>query len=696
MAAGCAAIALGLAGPNWSAAAQEAETAQPIETAQSAETTLAEPAAAEPIEDGPQVSVSDAISATEKAPSAVGGKPPLISTEHFAARPIFSDAEISPNGSQIAFEQTVDGKSQVRVIDAATRKQISTLKVAADTRINWLRWAGDDRLLISVSMNGLWFGSLVRFSRLMLHEPATNSNAVLGPRNAVVDGDDVMFVAEDGTYALVSVQETEYDYPSVFRYELKPDGAVTEVQKPQVNVWLWYADDKGDVRLGMGWRRKRLYVYYRPDGTSEMKRIAKIKEGDADRFLDVVQIVSGSDKGYTLEEGENGRVGVRLFDYKTRQVVDTFYENPEWDVESIWLDKGKPIAAFYTDDRSQIVWFDKEYEAFYANLKKALGDQQIFITSRSKDGNRLLISVGSESDPGVLYLFDRKAGTMDELTPYRPNIDFRHTARPKAFTYTARDGTKIRAFLTLPKGREAKNLPLIMHPHGGPFGVRDELRYDDQVQFLANRGYAVIQPNFRGSGGYGDEFFNLGFGQVGRGMQDDIDDAMDWAVAEGIADPSRVCVVGGSYGGYAALWAVLRNPERYRCAASWAGVTDWDKMLSYDRRVLSREAGKRWENRIEGDDKSLDLDDVSPYKLAKTLNRPVLLAHGTADSNVPIKQYTIMEKAARKAPVKPTSLVIKGEGHSFSKAESEQKWYDALEVFLAEHNPSDVNRKEAE
>ncbi|MEL7197505.1 MAG: alpha/beta fold hydrolase [Pseudomonadota bacterium] len=300
----------------------------------------------------------------------------------------------------------------------------------------------------------------------------------------------------------------------------------------------------------------------------------------------------------------------------------------------------------------------------------------------------MLVWAGNEADPGVLYFYNAENERMTEMLQFRPQIDHRKLARPTAFTYTARDGHDIRAFLTLPKGREPSALPLIILPHGGPFGIRDKLVYNDEVQFLANRGYAVIPPNFRGSGGYGTSFYDLGIGEVGRGMQNDLDDAMDWAVKEGIADPNRVCIVGGSYGGYAALWGVLRNPERYRCAASWAGVTDWDKMLNYDRRYMTRKQGRRWTAKIEGDNDT-NLNDVSPYHLAENLNRPVLLAHGTIDDNVPFKQYELMLKAARSAPSKPTPLVIEGEGHSFSYATSEQKWYDALDSFLAKHNPAD-------
>jgi dipeptidyl aminopeptidase/acylaminoacyl peptidase len=285
-------------------------------------------------------------------------------------------------------------------------------------------------------------------------------------------------------------------------------------------------------------------------------------------------------------------------------------------------------------------------------------------------------------------MFEPAAKRMEEVSQLRPALDFTALARPKPMQYTARDGALIRGYLTLPRGREAKGLPLIIMPHGGPYGIRDKLTYNDEVQLLANRGYAVLQPNFRGSGGYGEAFFELGTGQIGRKMQDDLDDAMDWAVKQGLADPARVCVVGGSYGGYAAMWAVLRNPERYRCAASWAGPADLDKQLRYDKQSFSRGGFKRWRDRVRGQGVE-DMKAVSPATHAAGLTRPLLLAHGTEDVVVPFSQYNLFEKASRAAPVKPETLVIKDEGHSFSKAENEQRWYDALVAFLAKHNPAD-------
>ncbi len=627
-----------------------------------------------------------AATAEDAAPEA---PPPLIATSDFAGRAAFWDAELSPDGTMLSYLRRKDGETQFIVASSDLTKVVSAFTSDPDDQFEWYRWVGNDKLLISVSTAGMFFNEEVRYTRLILVEVQSGVMTRLFARTDVVEGDNVIHVAKDGSYILVAIQNSIYEYPSVMRHELKAKGKVDIVQSPREGVWNWIADDTGVVRMGTGWSNGRLKIHYRADAASDLKLIARLKEDDtADRYWDALQIISSSDEGYVLSEGENGRVGLRRFNFATRETTETVFEHPEWDIDSVTLREGKPYAAFFTADRDEVHWFDPAKARQHAALRKALGDVEVWIIDRAEDDSKMLVWAGNESDPGVLYMYEPAAKRMKELAQYRPRLDFRLLAKPRPIRYTARDGTVIRGYLTLPRGRAATNLPLIVMPHGGPFGVRDKLEYNDEVQLLANRGYAVLQPNFRGSGGYGDAFFELGEGQVGRGMQDDIDDAMDWAVAEGIADPKRVCVVGGSYGGYAALWAVLRNPERYRCAASWAGVTDWNKMLSYDRRYLTGRAGKAWQARVRGE-KTFDLDAVSPYRVAGKLSRPVLLAHGTKDSNVPFSQYTLFEKATRSAPVRPQTLVIAGEGHSFSKAESEQQWYDALDAFLAQHNPAD-------
>lgn len=618
-------------------------------------------------------------------------RPPLIPARHFADRNQFRSIKLSPDGSTIAFEGTFDGKSKIVLMDAATREPIGSIPIEDKLEFEWFRWAGSDKIILSVSYAGEFMGADVRYTRLILIHTKEYWAELLGRKNGVVEGDNVIHVAKDGSYALVSVQASIYDYPSVFRYDLDRKTAIRSIQGPRDGVWNWVADNTGVVRMGTGWQGRQLRVFYRSRDGEALKLIGKLKEGDeASKFWSVAQIVSGSDRGYGIgAKEEGGRVGLHIYDYTTGEIVETVYENADWDVDDVLWRDNKPLAVFYTDDRDRVVWFDDKQKQLYDSLGKALPEEEIWITSRAEDDSRMLVWAGGPADPGAIYVFTPGERRMAQLNELRPRIDFRQLARPKAVSFKARDGVRIQAYLTLPRGREAKDLPLIVMPHGGPFWVRDTLSYRDEVQLLANRGYAVLQPNFRGSGGYGEAFHQLGAGQIGRKMQDDLDDAMDWAVAQGIADKGRACLVGGSYGGYAAIWGVIRDPDRWRCAASWAGVTDWDRMLRYDRKFLSRKRGQDWKGLIEGDG-SGTLDEVSPYRLAAQLKRPLLLAHGTEDTNVPFSQFRSMRDAAAKgAAVAPQLLVIEDEGHSFSTPENEGTWYETLEKFLAQHNPAD-------
>nr|WP_137678012.1 S9 family peptidase [Parerythrobacter lutipelagi] len=638
------------------------------------------------------------VAAQDRQPSASDAPqlepaPPLITTANFAARSELSMARVSPDGKQIAGLLDLEGIPTVVLFDAATRQPTGKFGTGEKYDIEWLRWAGNSKLLVSISESGDFYGDEVLYTRLLLVNLATLETHYLEPRGSrrrasVVDGDNVIHVDDAGRYALVSMQKAVNEYPSVLRFELNEDKSPSTVQHPRPGVWTWYADNTGVVRVGTGWYRNRLRVYYRANGDKDLELVAKFEEDDPiERFWDVAAIIGGSDQGYVLRSNDNGRVGLHLFDYAKGEIVETIYENPDWDLDSVSIRDGKPYAAYYTDDRERVVWFDEDRKRMQSMLDSAMKEEQVWISSSSEDGSRMLVYGGGENDPGALYVFSPNAKKLDQFAELRPGVDFRQLARPMGVTYQSRDGKDIRAYLTLPRGREAKGLPLIILPHGGPYGIRDKLEYNDEVQLLANRGYAVLQPNYRGSGGYGEAFMELGRGQIGRQMQDDLDDAMDWAIEQGIAAKDKVCVVGGSYGGYAALWAVIRNPERYRCAASWAGVTDFDSQLKYDRNFFTRKAGRRWRERVEGG-ADFDLDSISPASNAARLTRPILLAHGEDDSVVPFSQFKKMRGALEKTDADVEYLVIEDEGHSFTKWQNEKAWYDALLAFLAEHNPA--------
>jgi dipeptidyl aminopeptidase/acylaminoacyl peptidase len=271
--------------------------------------------------------------------------------------------------------------------------------------------------------------------------------------------------------------------------------------------------------------------------------------------------------------------------------------------------------------------------------------------------------------------------------PTYPGLTEADLGEMKPYDYAARDGLRIPAYITLPPGRAPKNLPAVVMPHGGP-DARDTLRFDWWAQFLANRGYVVLQPNFRGSAGYGRAFTEAGLQQWGLKMQDDITDGVKKMIADGIVDPKRVCIVGASYGGYAALAGATLTPEMYACSVSVAGVSDLPEMLSYERRTSGKNSGavRFWASRIgSADEDSERLRATSPARQAARARAPIMLLHGENDTTVPIEQSEMMVEALQDAGKPVTFIKLEGDDHYLHLASTRLQMLRALEGFLAEH-----------
>jgi dipeptidyl aminopeptidase/acylaminoacyl peptidase len=621
-------------------------------------------------------------------------KPPLIPTDIFVDPGYIRGPIISPNGQLLVFRERM-GEETLVGIKPVDGTEIKHIRLPEKHTLNWYRWAGDDHLLISITGVGQLYGEEIPVSGLIGYNLKTNMSQRLGRERQGINGDDILYVDPGGNYLLMAVQKSIFDYPGVYRVGVA-DNALTEIVKPQSDIWNWYADDQGVVRMGFAYAGSTTKIFYRRSNDEKFKLITRIRENDTDEkkeeeLIDLTRIVSGKDEGYVLSNKETGRFALYKFNYLTREIGELVYGHPDNDVTSFSLtDDGTALESVrYTDSRDRIHWFDPTYQKRQKALEAALPGQEAWMQSRSRDGSRMLVFTTSPTDPGSYSLYEPKARKLDRFAAVNDKLDSSLLAMTKYVRYPARDGLQIPAYLTLPVGRNPKNLPLIILPHGGPYGVRDTLDYDTQVQFLANRGYAVLQPNFRGSDSYGEAYYKKGEGQIGRAMQDDLDDGMDWLAKEGTIDPARVCVVGASYGGYAAMWSVIRNPERYRCAASFAGVTDFKAQLKYDGRSLKSRYAREWRDKVRGDEK-FDLDTVAPAKNAARLTRPLLIAHGDEDSNVPYSQFKKMMDATKKAKVSIDSHTYKGEGHGFEDSKNEKDWLDRLEAFLTKHNPADT------
>jgi dipeptidyl aminopeptidase/acylaminoacyl peptidase len=607
--------------------------------------------------------------------------------EAFGKRPFFEDPELSPSGELIAATVDADGKPALAIIDLAHREQGMKMIRVGEHRVRWYLWAGSDRLLISLRMKATLAGFDGYASRLLVYQVSSGKATYLGYDSQSFDGDDVIYVAKDGSSALVSLGRAAFAYPTVYRADLAT-GKMTVVVEPHAPIYHWYADTEGVVRAGSGFQGGFMRMYLRePDGNS-FEHVAGIREEEYEGEIDTIRFPAVGAKSFVVTNQKTGRFGLYEFDWVTGEIGKAVFEHPKVDIDRFTLtEDGSAVeAVYYTDDRPQVEWFDATLKEIQREIDEALPGRMNRIENTSLDRKKVIVRTRTPSDPGAYFLYDRSLEQMSRLATPFEGLKGKKLSVVESVSYKARDGLEIPAYLTLPAGREPKGLPLIVLPHGGPY-ARDELGFDWWAQFLANRGYAVLQANFRGSAGYGKEFLEKGFGQWGRGMQDDLADGAQWLVREGTVDPKRVCIAGGSYGGYAALMGAIRTPELYRCAISWAGVTDLDTMMQYEKIHIQADRYRRIRERLRGADKQ-DLDAVSPAKLAGKITIPVLAMHGTDDEIVPIQQGRAFDKAAQKSRKSVEYIEFEGAGHPMEKSTDRIKFLTAVEAFLARNNPA--------
>jgi dipeptidyl aminopeptidase/acylaminoacyl peptidase len=636
-----------------------------------------------------------AVTLAVLAPASLAAAPTVperIPAETFGAFASYGSPEISPNGKHVVANALSGKQKSVVVYDLdGDSNQFTRIGVPEKMEVLTVRWAGNRRLLISVFATGKFLGNEVPMTRLFLRDLDTGVTKTLGDgKVGGLLGGEIVFVDPAGAYVLLSAQRSLFESPSVLQIDLAT--LKSKVVAPaQAGVWSWYADPTGTVRAGLGSDIDSWWLFYRErEGQGFRKIKGKRSAAMSLSNLETLIPIASSNKGYAIANKATGRYGVYRYDFLTDTLGEPVFEHPRVDVDSIVRSQrtGEPDAVLYTDERERMAWLDEEMQAIQVRLDKALPNRVNRIVSRDGTDNRMLVLSTTGSDPGTYYLFDRGKRTLDELAKSYEVLDGKILAPVEPVGYPARDGLSIPAYLTKPVGRGAKGLPLIVMPHGGPF-VRDKWAYDPWVQFLANRGYVVLQPNFRGSTGYGKTFVDAASGEFGRKMQDDLDDGVRWLVGQGVVDPKRVCIMGASYGGYAAMWAAARNPDIYRCAISFAGISDIRSMLRYDPSTwIARRYYRDWRDRIRGDSK-FDLETVSPLAHARDIRIPLLIAHGKDDKRVPSSQSTRLHEALQRSRRPHEYVLYPEEGHGFTKPENAIDFLKRVERFLAQHNPAD-------
>ncbi len=649
-----------------------------------------------------KVRISGILAISALSPFAAQAQDAPIPVEEFVKHPRFSRVEISPNGEFLAL--TVD-RGEQDVLTVLRTRDLSLVKVnqlPEKKSVGQFRWVGDSRLIFNAVIKqggyaqpfntGEWF--------------AVNADGSM-PRPVIFYG------TRDATQAAKSI-----DYSQRF-------SLLDPLQDDPVNVLMTMTYPQGDGfgaeavlvdTLSGKWktlaRAPAKNCGFSLDAKNAVNyalcSISKDDSGRFDSFSELYRydgkdwsLVSASKKdGFDLRvmgESKDGRLYAMRDDRKAPAELG-YLDAASGGFHSLFKDDKAEISGYIlAADRDSILGVMTEAGApeitmldtahpdavLYDALSRSFEGQLVRFESFTRDGDTIVFSVVSDRNPGELYLYDRKTNKARFLLA-RSGLKAKQMGDVMPFSFTSRDGLEIHGYLTLPNGSDGKNLPLIVNPHGGPMGPRDNWDFNWETQLFASRGYAVLQVNFRGSGGYGKAFQDMAYGQWADGIQNDIIDAVNWTIKQGHADKDRICIYGGSFGGYSALMAPVKAPGLFKCAFGYVGAYSAEVQMTLSD-TSKREDGLRYLRRALGETEEIR-NSVMPITYADKVKIPVFMAAGARDPRCPPENTTLMAKALEAAGNKPEGVIIQsGEMHGFYDEKNRLNLYTQMLAFFDRH-----------
>jgi dipeptidyl aminopeptidase/acylaminoacyl peptidase len=631
------------------------------------------------------------------SPASFAQTPKPHDVEDFIRKPKFYGIKISPTGEYYAATVAVGRKTGLIIVRRSDSKVTATMGVPGDqTHVADFEWVSNDRVVLSSALKlGALEAPQATGELFGVNADGSKADMLIGFRrqgdslgSAIGDSKPQSVFAEviddlpgDDKNVIVAITPFTRDpYTRVEKMDVFTGRRVQIAQVPVRNA-EFLTDNAGQVRFALAMEVDHTYkLFYRADDKSEWKLMSSsFKSGLKETPLGFSPDNRTAYLRVEHEQGPDSIVAWNIAEDKRTEILRDDNTSPSplklrRQIEGFHLMDGLPRRVFI-DETSKIA-------KLYRKLEKAFNGQSVAVTSMTDDGKLALVAVWSDRNPGDFYVFDTTTNKADYLLSASDWIDPAALASVKPVAFKARDGLDIHGYLTSPVGAEAKNAPLVILIHGGPFGVYDAWRFDPEAQMLAAHGYAVLQVNFRGSGNHGVGFERAGKRQWGGKMQDDITDATKWAIAQGIADASKICLYGASYGGYASLMGVAKEPDLYRCAAGYVGAYDLPTMHTAGD-IQDRKSGENFVFEWIGPKE--DLAAVSPNRMANRIKVPVFLAAGGQDQRTPMKHTEMMEKALRAANVPVEAIYYPTEGHGFYKTENEREYYGKLLTFFQRH-----------
>jgi dipeptidyl aminopeptidase/acylaminoacyl peptidase len=653
-------------------------------------------------------------SAQQPAPAAPAAQVPAAATATrqaspaalFGVRDSVQQINISPDGQRVVYLQPGPGRStRVYISDLAANSEPRLVIGSAGNseRLSWCNFVDNDRLICRVSGMADGAGVLTPFSRLVSMDTSGQDLKLLGQTASYYDArirqfdGDVLDWLPGGNGEILMARDLVPEAGRTGSHIARSaDGLAVErvnvrtlassrVEPPNPNASFYLSDGRGNVRImatvrtdgATGQLQGRTEYFYR---TSSSRDWHPFGSDGGQSFDSVIPLAVDPtlDAAYILKR-LNGRLALYRAKLDGSQATELVYANDRVDVDDVvWSSHGsRVIGVTYAEAQRRIVYFDREYAALAQGLERAIPNLPLInFGSASADGNRILVHAGSDSDPGRYYVFDRRAHALNEIMVDRPELEGVTLATVRAVSYPASDGVSIPAYLTLPPGHDGRNLPAVILPHGGPT-ARDEWGFDWLAQFLAHQGYAVLQANYRGSAGYGDQWLQQNGFRSWRISIGDINAGARWLAAQGIADPHRLAILGWSYGGYAALQSGATEPGLFKAIVAIAPVTDLqqakDDFRDYtNARNIAAFIGSG-PHIVEG----------SPLRNVAAITAPVLLFHGDRDLNVKVIHSRRMDAALRGAGKRSELTVFPGLEHDLADSNARTQMLTRIAAFLS-------------
>jgi dipeptidyl aminopeptidase/acylaminoacyl peptidase len=603
-----------------------------------------------------------------------------IPLRDFFRNPEKSAYKISPDGKFISHTEPyerrmnifVEPRASIGVAGAAVR---ITSETERDITINGYWWKNKDRIVYVKD-----FGGDENFHLFGIDRDGSNFRDLTPFEGVKVELVDQL--EEIPNEVLIGMNQRDPQVFDVYRLNVVTGDLQLVAENPG-NVTRWLTDHTGAVRVAIATDGVNNTLLYRAREQEAFREVLTTHFKDAlDPFLftfDNVHVYAGSNLG-------RDRTAIVKFDIALGKELEVLFEHPEVDVDGIAFSKKRKVLTLvaYTTWKQQRHFLDEETRKLFDRLTEKLPNYEIGISNYTKDEQTFIVRTHSDRSLGAFYLYDFANDRLEKLADISPWLKEEDLAPVKPIAYQSRDGLTIHGYLTLPIGKTPENLPVVVHPHGGPW-VRDRWTYDPEVQFLANRGYAVLQVNYRGSTGYGRKFWEASFKQWGRKMQDDVTDGAQWLVKEGIADPKRIAIYGGSYGGYCTLAGLTFTPEIYACGVDYVGVSNlltfietippyWKPYLESMYEMVGHPVTER-----------AMLEAASPVYHVDKIKAPLMVVQGAKDPRVNINESDQIVEALRQRGIDVPYIVEAEEGHGFRNEENRFKVYEAMEGFLAKH-----------